>query len=172
MLRIGRFEEKGHNLEVNPVYDALKVEFKPEHRLVICRPQGVVDDFFAIQLLNFLLALEEVAEPFNRLLDLTHATDIPLTSKMIQEYAEARSQATAHLEPFCTAIIGSRPEAETVARLYASTMADSKIAVGVFPDTSSAAQWLKLPEEILLSPAIPIPQAKSANALPRRPQAT
>ena len=172
MLRIGRFEEKGHNLEVNPVYDALKVEFKPEHRLVICRPQGIVDEFFTIQLLNFLLALEEVAEPFNRVLDLTLATDIPLTSKMIQEYADARRKHTDHLAPFRTAIIGHRAEAETVARLYASSVAGSKMEIGVFPDVSTAAQWLNLPEDVLLSPATPLSHAKPANPVSRRPQTT
>src|SRR5262245_24729421 len=170
MLRIGCFEEKGHNLEVNPVYDALKVEFKPEHRLVICRPEGIVDEFFTIQLLNFLLALEEVAEPFNRVLDLTQATDIPLTNKMIQEYAEARRKHTDHLAPFRTAIIGPRPEVEAVARLYASTVAGSKIGVGVFPDVDSAAQWLNLPDEVLLSPATSPSRSKSVNPVPRRPQ--
>src|SRR5580765_1815592 len=114
-------------LLVNPMYDALKVDFKSEHQLVVCRPRGVIDDRFAIQLLNFLLALEEVSEPFNRLLDLTLTTDISVSSQRIQEYAETRCQATADLPPFRTAIIASSPEAETVARLYATLVKGSKI---------------------------------------------
>jgi hypothetical protein len=131
------------------VYDALKVDFISEHRLVVCRPAGVIDDYFAIQLLNFLLALEEVSEPFNRLLDLTLTTDITLSSKKIQEYAEARVQATAHLPPFRTAIIADRPETEAAARLYATLVKGSKIEVWVFGSTGAAAHWLDVPDDIV-----------------------
>ena len=62
------------------MYEALNIEFNSEHRLVISRPHGVVDDCSAMELLNFLLALEGVAEPFNRVADLTPATDISLSS--------------------------------------------------------------------------------------------
>jgi hypothetical protein len=152
------------------MYDALKVDFKSEHRLVVCRPHGLIDDYFTIQLLNFLFALEEVAEPFNRLLDLTLATDIPLTSKSVQEYANARRKGTAHLPPFRTAIVAPRPESEAVAHLYANLVKDSKIEVGIFPNVSAAAQWLNLPEEILLS--VPPNRADAVNALPQRREAT
>jgi hypothetical protein len=136
------------------MYDALKIEFKPEHRLGICRPECLVDGPFMVQLLNFLLALEEVAEPFDRVLDLRLATDIPLTSKELQEFAEARREATKHLAPFRTAVIAPRPEAEAFARLYATLVNGSKIEVAVFHEVSPAAHWLHVPEEILLTPAL------------------
>jgi hypothetical protein len=144
------------------MYDALKVDFKSEHRLVVCRPECVIDDYFAIQLLNFLLALEEVAEPFNRLLDLTLTTDISVSSKKIQEYAQTRCHAVAHLPPFRTAIIANRLEAETVARLYTTLVKGSKIEVGLFADASSAAQWLNLCENVLHSP-VPPPSADGSS---------
>src|ERR1051326_1437833 len=149
------------------MYDALKVDFNSEHQLVVCRPHGIIDEYFAIQLLNFLLALEEVSEPFNRLLDLTFVTAILLGSGKIKEYAEARSQATAHLAPFRTAVIAPGPETEAAARLYATLVAGSKIHVNVFPNASSAAQWLNLPEQVLRSPALLPPRVEALNTLPR-----
>jgi hypothetical protein len=128
------------------MYEALEVDFISEHRLAVCRPRGIVDEYFAVQLLNFLFALEEVADPFNRLLDLTFAAGITLSSKKIQEFAEARCQATAHRPPFRTAIIAGCPETEAVARLYATLVKGSKIEVGIFEDASSAANWLNVPE--------------------------
>src|SRR5436190_24258496 len=104
------------------MYEALNIEFNSEHRLVISRPHGVVDDCSAMELLNFLLALEGVAEPFNRVADLTPATDISLSSPAIQRYAEARLQNLAHLEPCRAAIIGPSPDTEASGHLYATLM--------------------------------------------------
>jgi hypothetical protein len=152
------------------MYDALKVHFNSEHRLVICRPRAVIDDYFAVQVLNFLLALEEVSEPFNRLLDLTFVTGVSLSSRKIFEYAEARRQATEHLAPFRTAIIAPGPETEAAARLYATLVTGSKIEAEVFSNPSSAAQWLNLPEGVFRLPALP--PAEAADTLSQRPDAS
>jgi hypothetical protein len=129
------------------MYDALNIQFEAGRRLVICRPHGTIDEYFAIQLLNFLFALEEVSNPFNRVLDLTLVTEAPLTSAGILEYAEARRQATTHLQQFRTAIITPGVETESLARLYAMLIKDSKIEADVFPNASCAAQWLGVPED-------------------------
>jgi hypothetical protein len=136
------------------MYEALNVDFNYKHRLAICRPRTIIDEYFIFQVLNFLLALEEVSKPFNRLLDLTLVTDIPLTTREIQQYAEARRRATAHLPNLRTAIIAPGPEAEALARLYAMLMKDSTIEVGIFADASSAAKWLGVLEEELRSPRV------------------
>jgi hypothetical protein len=94
------------------MYEALRIDFNYKHRLGICRPRGIIDEYFAFQLLNFLLALEEVSQPFDRLPDLTLVTDITLTTREIQQYADARRQATAHRPPFRSAIIAADPHAE------------------------------------------------------------
>jgi hypothetical protein len=133
------------------MYDALNIDFNYTHRLGICRPRGIIDEYFTFQLLNFLFALEEVSKPFNRLLDLNLVTDILLTTSEIQQYADARRQATAHLPPFRTAIIAPGPEAAALAHLYAVLIKDSTIDVGIFPNASLAAQWLHVPEEVLHS---------------------
>jgi hypothetical protein len=135
------------------MYELINVAYHHEHRLLICRPRGFFYLDFALQLLNFLLALEEVSNPFNRLLDLALVTGIPLSSQKIQEYAEGRRQATAHRAPFRTAVIAPSPEAEAAARLYAMLVKGSKIEVGIFSNAALAAQWLDLPEDVLRSPA-------------------
>ncbi len=99
------------------MYGALNIEFNSEHRFVISRPEGVVDDYSAMLLMNFLLALERVAEPFNRVADLTNAIDICVSSAAIREYAETRLQNLAHLAPFRAAIIAPSPLAEAAGHL-------------------------------------------------------
>src|SRR5437879_6595858 len=124
------------------MYDALNIDFNSRHRLAVCRPHGTIDEYFTTQ-----LAVEEVCEPSNRLLDLTLITDIHLSSMGILDYAEARRQATAHLPQFRTAIIAPGPEAEATARIFATLMQVSKIEVAIFPNASSAAHWLGVPED-------------------------
>src|SRR5262245_44107490 len=124
------------------MYDALNIAFNSEHRLIIARPVGVVDDHSARGLLNFLLALEEVAEPFNRVLDMALATESSVTTVAILEYAERRLQNLAHLDPFRAAIIATSPASQAAGHLYATLMKGSKVTVGVFPNSTSAAQWL------------------------------
>jgi len=125
--------------------DALNIDFKSEHRLAICRPQGPLDAKFAAQLLRFLQTQEEHSgEPFNRVLDLSRVTEVQLSSKEIWGYASARRDATAHLPPVRTAIITSAT-AESVALVYASLMKDSRIEVRIFDDADSAADWLGVP---------------------------
>jgi hypothetical protein len=131
------------------MYDALNIEFSSGHRLVITRPEGVVDDHTARGLLSFLLALEEVAEPFNRVADMTLATEISLTTAGIQEYADRRLQNLAHLAPFRAAIIAPSPDSQAAGHLYATLMKGSKVEVGVFPNATSAAQWLAVPEDAI-----------------------
>jgi len=133
------------------MYDSLNIDFNSKHRLAICRPHGIIDEYFTIQLLNFLLAVEEVCDPLNRVLDLTLAADIPLSNISIQEYADARRQATAHLRQFRTAIIAPGADAAAAARIFAMLMRDSKIEVDIFRNTSSAAEWLRVPEEVVRS---------------------
>ena len=139
------------------MYDALNIEFNSEHRLLITRPQGVLDDYSARDLLHFLLALEEVAEPFNRIADLTLATEISISTAAILEYAERRLQNLAHLAPFRVAIIATSPDSQAAAHLYATLMKGSKVAVGVFPNSTSAALWLGVPEDAIRPQSAPPP---------------
>lgn len=145
------------------MYDALKVTVEPTHRLVICRPSGIVDELFALQLLNFLRALEEVAEPFNRLLDLTGIISIPLEGSEMHDYAEARREAATHAPKLRTAIITPELDAEPAALLYSMLIRDSQVEVGVFPAASEAAKWLGIPEEIARSDTYAGPIEQAAN---------
>lgn len=127
--------------------DDLKFAFLPEHRLAICRPDGAVRGKHIEDLLNFLIPLERFEpEPFNRLLDLTQATDVHLSSTVIRAYASARQESTEHLAPFRTAIIAPvGHSAESAAILYAILTKDSNIETCV----QSAAAWLGVPEKAL-----------------------
>src|SRR5262245_16637251 len=127
------------------MYETLNIEFQSEHRLLTCRPE-VLDDYSAREVLHFLLAFEAVAEPFNRLADLTHAIDKSVSTAAIQEYAETRLNNLAHLAPFRAAILAGSPDSEAAGNLYATLMKGSKVEVGVFRNTSSAAEWLGVPE--------------------------
>jgi hypothetical protein len=127
------------------MYETLNIEFNSEYRFVISRPQAV-DDCSAMEILDFLLALEAVAEPFNRLLDLTAATEYSLSTATIREYAEKRLQNLAHLAPFRAAIIAPHPDSAAAGNLYATLMKGSKVEVGVFPNASAVAEWLGVPE--------------------------
>lgn len=133
----------------------LEIDFDRTYRLAICRPVGLFEAEHLRQLLNFLLGWEASGRPeFNRLLDLGRVTEIQISSAAIYEYARARREATAHLRPFRTAIIAVDPSAEEFALVYAKLMQGSKIQVGIFRDTSPAADWLCVPEEVIESEVV------------------
>ena len=101
-----------------------------------------------------MLALEEIPiDPYDRLLALTHVTQVSLNSAAIRSYAAARLEATAHLAPFRTAIIAPDGAAESAAGLYVVLVKGSNIQAVVFGDVPSAAQWLDVPMEIINSKA-------------------
>ena len=131
------------------MYDTLKMRFNAEHRLAICQPAGLLGEDHVGQLLNFLLSLEDSNSTFNRLLDLTHVTNIQISSAVIYQYAWARRDTTDSLSPFRTAIIAPDPATEEVALIYATLMDGSQIKVGVFPDAKSVPEWLGVPEQVL-----------------------
>ena len=131
------------------MYNPLKIDVDPAHRLAICRPVEVFGAEHTGQLLKFLIAFEDSnPKPFDRLLDLSRVTDLQISGPVIYEYARNRRQTTAHLPPFRTAIIAPDPSAEEVALIYATLMEGSKIQVGIFQDAIAAAEWLHVPEAV------------------------
>jgi hypothetical protein len=80
--------------------DPLTIRFNAQHRLASCRPVGALSLKHTKQLLDFLLGFEQThREAFNRLLDLTHVTDVLLRSADIRNYARARLEATGTFRP-------------------------------------------------------------------------
>jgi hypothetical protein len=135
---------------MQPTNATPRIEFDREHRLAICRPEGRFDAAVTEWLLIYLMALEDSEpRPFSRLLDLTRLVEIRLSGSEVCDIAQARLMATAKLPPFRTAILAISPFAYAIARLYEDLMKGSSIAVGVFRDAASAAQWLCVPVSIV-----------------------
>ena len=136
------------------VFDRLNIEYNSEHRLAICRADGLVDGEFTGQLLRFLLTVEEdpAQHPFNRLLDLSAVNEVHLTCDELSEYATARRAATDRLPQFRTAIVAPGALANGIARIYEMLMQGSKIQVSVFWEPHAAAVWLGVPD-MSLQPA-------------------
>jgi hypothetical protein len=132
------------------MFDALKIHIDAEHRLAICRPEGLLDAKLARQLMLFLMAMEESQlEPLNRLLDLTAIDQVWLTSQQVFDMSGARRAAAANLSRFRTAIIAPDPLAFGTARMYETLMHRSNNEVGVFWDPASAAVWLGVPDNVV-----------------------
>jgi len=130
--------------------DTLNVHLNREHRLVICRPTGVVSEQHANELLKFLIPFEQSnSAPFNRLLDLSEVTEIQLTSPVIFAFTRARREETKRLPPFRTAIIAPDHTTEAFALIYAALMKGSQIQVAIFADARIVPNWLGVPESAL-----------------------
>jgi hypothetical protein len=78
---------------------------------------------------------------------MTLATEISLSTAAIHEYAERRLQNLTQLAPFRAAIIAPSPDSQATGYLYAALMKGSKVEVGVFPNATSTAHWLGVPED-------------------------
>jgi hypothetical protein len=152
------------------MFEALKIHIDAEHRLAICRPEGLLDAKLARQLMLFLMALEEFRwEPINRLLDLTAIDQVWLTSRQLFDISGARRAAAANLSHFRTAIIAPEPLAFGMARMYETLMHRSNNEVSVFWEPASAAAWLGVPEKAV-QPDILAQQELSTERLSFRPQ--
>jgi len=128
------------------------VEFHKNLRLLIHRPQGVINRETINRIITVIGELEySLKEPFNRFLDTTAAEAVDLNVEYIQRVSLYRRHFYGNRPPIKTAILAAHPEMVDYGRLHASITEGSPIQVRVFEDRKDAAQWLGVPPEMLVA---------------------
>ena len=129
----------------------LGVQFHAEHRLLIWRPRGLLDEKIVSDVVAALNQLEmELHEPFNRFSDAEGIEQVNLNYEYVISVALYRRFAYAQRPPIKSAILATDPQLIHYAQLHALLTRGSPIDVRIFPDDRAAvAQWLQAPLELI-----------------------
>ena len=124
--------------------------YHAEARLVTWHPRGVLDDELADRIIEFIEAEERIADaPFHRYTDFGGLTEIHLKFGHAFKIAERRRAGYAG-ESVKSAFFSDWVIGFGFARLYQELMAGGPIQVRAFRSREAAAEWLGVPEDILL----------------------
>jgi hypothetical protein len=126
------------------------VEFHEDVRLLIYRPQGLIDEAAINKVIGAIEHLEAATqEPFNRFSDTSETHEVELNFQYVIQASLHRRLSHKGRAPVKSAILATDSTLVHYARLLALLTQGSPIKVRVFQDCKEAAQWLGLPIERL-----------------------
>ena len=127
------------------------VEFHEDIRLIVWRPQGLVNKAAVNRIISVLGELETaLKEPFNRFSDTAEADAVDLNFEYIINVSLYRRRFYAHRPPIKSAILATEATLIHYGKVHALLTQGSPINVRVFQDRSEAARWLNVPIERLM----------------------
>jgi hypothetical protein len=126
------------------------VEFHEDIRLLIYRPEGVIDEAEINRVIGVIEGIEAATrEPFNRFSDASETHEVELNFRYVIQVSLHRRQAYRGRAPVKSAILATDSTIVHYARLLVLLTEGSSIKVRVFQDREAAAQWLGVPIELL-----------------------
>src|SRR5215510_4433703 len=137
-------------IEMNNMKLPPEIEFQEDIRLLIYRPQGLLNEAALNKALSALEDLEaKLQKPFNRFSDTLAADEVELNFKYIVQFSLHRRLFYAGRPPVKSAILATDSTMIHYGRLHAVLTQGSSINVRIFQDREKAAQWLGVPIERL-----------------------
>jgi len=126
------------------------LEFHEDIRLLIYRPQGLLNEAAFSKVISALEDLEgKLQEPFNRFSDTVAAHEVELNFKYIIQASLHRRLSYAGRPSVKSAILATDSTIIHYGRLHAVLTQGSPIKVRLFQDRKEAAEWLGVPIERL-----------------------
>ena len=127
-----------------------EIEFHQDIRLIVWRPQGLVNKAAVNRIITVLGELETAfKEPFNRFSDTTEAHEIELNFRYVIQASLHRRLFHKGRAPVKSAILATDSTLIHYVRLVMLLTEGSSIKVRVFQDRNEAAQWLGVPIELV-----------------------
>jgi len=127
-----------------------EIEFHEDLRLLVYRPQGVIDEPAVKKIVSVLEELEaRLQKPFDRFSDTLQADEVELNFKYVIQVSLCRRLSYAGHPPVKSAILATDSTMIHYARLHAVLTQGSPINVRVFQDRKEGADWLGVPVERL-----------------------
>src|SRR5215471_2360132 len=125
-------------------------EFYEDDHLLVWRPCGLLNKTAVDGIITILGELETaLEEPFNRFSDTLAADAVDLNFEYVIRVSLYRRQFYGNRPPVKSAILATDATAIHYARLAALVIQGSPLKVSVFEDRKNAAEWLKLPLDLL-----------------------
>jgi hypothetical protein len=127
----------------------------PSHRLVTWQPHGTLNDDMLDRIGEWLVAAETITLPFKRFVDLSRLTAVAVRTRHLFEFARKRVEELAVGEPVRSALFSDDWVSFGIANLYESIMVNTPIKVRAFRDLNAAAEWLRVPADVLTLKDVP-----------------
>ena len=128
------------------------VEFYEDMRLIVWRPQGLVNKAVVNRIITVLGELETaLKEPFNRFSDTVRADAVDLNFEYIIHVSLYRRSFYGKRPPIKSAILATDATLIHYGKVHALLTQGSPINVRVFQDRKEAAQWLGVPIVTLMA---------------------
>jgi hypothetical protein len=126
------------------------VEFHEDIRLLVYRPQGLINKAAVHKIISILAELETtLKEPFNRFSDTVAADVVDLNFEHIIRVSLYRRRFYGKRPPIKSAILATDATLIHYGRVHALLTQGSPINVRVFQDRNEVAQWLNVPIETI-----------------------
>src|SRR4051812_10158554 len=124
--------------------------YNPQFHLVQWYPQGVLNEAFADQILQFIEMEERIQDaPFDRFTDFSGLSDVRLSMSHVFQTARRRRIVK---QPAKSAFFADKTVGFAIAQMYERLMYNAMIDVRAFDDRAAAAEWLEVPIELLRTP--------------------
>jgi len=139
-------------IQMNKMKLPPEIEFQEDIRLLIYRPQGLLNEAALNKALSALEDLEaKLQEPFNRFSDTLAADEVELNFNYVIQFSLHRRLAYAGHPPVKSAILATDSTMIHYGKMHAVLTQGSPIKVRIFQDRTEAAQWLGVPIERLVA---------------------
>jgi hypothetical protein len=126
------------------------ISFHHDHRLMVFRPRGIVDEPHVEKTVAMLEQVEQGADqPFDRYTDLSKLDAVDLSFEFIFRISLHRRLAYSKYPPVKSAFYVTSPATFRVARAHAILTDRSPLKVRWFKEVTPAAKWLGVPIEDL-----------------------
>jgi hypothetical protein len=131
------------------------VQFHEDVRLLVWKPQGVLNEAALKQIRELIADLEATSDkPFNRFTDGQALDAIDLNFRFIFDFALFRRLSYAGRPPVKSAILVSSLTLAHYSKLHEMLTRGSSIKVRIFEERDAAAKWLGVPVELLITSPI------------------
>lgn len=129
------------------------VLFRKELSLILWKPHGVLDKPLVNEIIAFIETAERRAsKPFNRFNDMSALEMVDLNFNFVFHIALGRRLSAAPKPAVKSAFYVTSPDTEHYIKLHAMLTDYSPLDVSLFTDRAAAAEWLGVPEDVLVMP--------------------
>jgi hypothetical protein len=126
------------------------VTFHTEHRLMVWRPRGILDEKMVNQITTFIGSAEATSKsPFDRFTDTTVLDAIDLSFDYVFHVGLYRRMSCAGHPKVKSAFLVKWGKSDHQAKLFALLTERSSLDVRLFEELGAAAKWLNVPVALL-----------------------
>jgi hypothetical protein len=129
------------------------VLFRKDHSLILWKPRGILSEAIVNEIVVFIGTAEaRSTKPFNRFSDLSALDAVDLNFRFVFDIALHRRLTYAPNARVKSAFYVTSPATIHYSKLHKLLTDHSPLGVSLFTERAKAADWLGVPEDVLIMP--------------------